>query len=238
MKEQTAYGSVKCIVAVEHSFRVDELVPCGKPKARHKEGVKGAVLDHPFGGPDGTETVTEFPRCGACGKDVEKGTRYRSWTPRYGPAHYRHATCPSPPRSALTGSEILSTAWDIADQEVEVVDDAEAFDDQVSEIAEAIGDLVDLIQEKQDNLESGFGHTSIPAWEELDERRYEYEAWQQEVEGLNGDDFTDTDTDECAEDECGLSVDDHDDADHDFKEPFDGESARDALVEALGACPE
>ena len=102
-------------------------------------------------------------------------------------------------------------AWDIADEDLLTFDTYEAFKEAVEDLEGRVGEIVDVIQEKQDNIESGFGHTEIQAWYDLDERRGLYEEWMDSVSsGLN-----DIDEDE-----------------------FDGDYASDVYAQLLGECPE
>jgi hypothetical protein len=197
---------------------------CGATAQRHG-GTKRPITDHPYGGESGTEIFTKFPKCsGGCGRTLEKGEQYRKWVVNFGPTFIRCMSCAAPSRSSMTSSEILSMAWDIADQSIEdsevaTLEDAESKRD---ELAEAIQEVVDLIQEKLDNIESGMGHTYAPVYEELDERRSEYESWQQEMESVDFSDLTTDEEDEDGEDEEG----------------FDADGARERLEEALSAAPE
>lgn len=153
-----------------------------------------------------------FKCMGPCQKEIPIGSQYRRWRMNYRADHVRCMNCPTPPRSFFTTSEILAAAWDI--QDGTDLGPHEGYDDFVAacgEVAEAIQEIVDLIQEKQDNIEQGFGHTQIQAWEDLDERRAGYESWAEEVEAVPNN-FDEDD--------------------------FDPEDARDALAEAIGNGPE
>lgn len=238
MNQQKARGSMICTVVVPPSWEGGKPSTCGKSARAHGPNVK-RVIDHKFGGLDGHYTVTTYPECGVCHRQIVKGEEYRFWQPRHGPRFTRCLTCPPPARSMLTGSEILSMAWDIADDPVDVPDDAtlEDVESMRDDFAERIQEVVDLIQEKLDAIESGMGHTGVPVYEELEERKGGYESWQQEVESL---DFDTVEGEACAE--CGLSETDcgASDDDHEFsaEQGLDVEAARDALSEALGQCPE
>lgn len=234
--EDGEYGYVKAEIDLddERTFK-----KCGKAKRSHSAGVKNPILDHPYGGEDGSLIEIKFPTCGVCKKEIEKGEQYRYWAPRYGARHTRCMECPAPPRSALTSSEILSMAWDIADGSIESGDVKEDFESARDEYAERVQEIVDLIQEKMDNIESGFGHTSVPVYEELEERLAMYEDWQQEIEGLDFDDFSE-ESEACSE--CSLSESDHfpNDEDHEWTADaeFDAQAALDALSEAVSNAPE
>lgn len=240
MNLQKVRGSWQCQVLVE---RWSEQEPCGKPKRSHSDKVKRGVTDHPYGGEDGTLIALVLPKCGGpCGRELQPGEEYRLWAPRYGPKRIRCMVCPAPSRASMTGSEILSMAWDIADDDIsaeglESIDDFESLRD---DFAQRIQEVVDLIQEKLDNIESGTGHTGLPVYEELDERRGMYEDWQQEVEALDFSQFEEA-SEACAN--CSLAASDHyqNDDDHEFEEgesELDVESALEHLQEAIGNCPE
>lgn len=152
-----------------------------------------------------------FKCMGPCHKEIPAGSQYRRWRQNYRSDHVRCMECPTPPRSFFTTSEILSMAWDIADGNVPEFEDYDEFQAACDEVGEQIQEIVNLIQEKQDNIEQGFGHTQIQAWEDLDERRSGYEAWQEEVN------------------QVPYSFDEDD---------FDADDARDALSEAMSNSPE
>lgn len=149
----------------------------------------------------------------------------------------------------MTGSEILATAWDIADDDWSQGDTLEDFEAMRDDAVERIEELVDLIDEKLSNIEDGMGHTDVPVYYDLEERRDMYDEWRDAVEAV---DFTD-----CVDDDhvpaclkCGLSYEDgphwaqDDDFDHEYEAddtdeaPFDSEAAAEALQEAIDACPE
>lgn len=177
--------------------------------------------------------------CGRCGITIDKGDSYRWWKFRYGGRRIRctKPTC-APKRSELTQNEVLGTAWDLADSDLPVMGEPDDFDEQVADAVNTIGEILDMIQEKMDNIEQGFGHTSVPAYEELEYQQSDIEDWQQTVEALASDDFME-DSEECSE--CGGDEDSHDedDVDHAFQaeQEFDYETAHEALVQALSECP-
>lgn len=237
---QKAYGSNRCQVETGTDYAGNPRV-CNKSKKAHGPSVKHPITDHLYGGEDGTNWTKVYPVCGSCREAIPHGEQYKLWVPRYKPRMVRHMTCPTPPRSAFTNSEILSMAWDLADGSWDVMEDKDSFTSQVEDVANGIEEIVDVIQDKLDNIESGFGHTELPVYEELDERREMYEEWQREVEELDADEFEE-EGDACTK--CGLSEDDGDHMDeddwHDFdpEDEFDSEGAHEAFMEALGACPE
>jgi hypothetical protein len=126
--------------------------------------------------------------CGRCHTPLPAGSAYRWWKFRYGGTHKRcMANACYPKRSELTQNEVEAMAWDIQDTTVGPVIDFEEFEELVDDFAEQIDELVDLIREKMDNIEAGFGHTSVPAYEELEERAYEAEDWADNVRGVLND---------------------------------------------------
>lgn len=149
--------------------------------------------------------------CESCGKPIRRGDGYRWVKRRYGPKRSRHLTCPTWKRWQLTGSEILASAWVIADEEVPEFGTLEEARDFANDLADRIeAELVELIQEKMDNIEAGFGHTEVPVWYDLDDRRTLYEEWAEIVRY------------------CLDS----------FDEDGDAEEWREAIEGALGECPE
>lgn len=209
---------------------------CRKSKKAHGPSVKNPIIDHVYGGPDGTLIDIVMPRCGGgCGRTIEKGEQYRFWAPRYGARQTRCMTCPPPSRSALTNSEILSTAWDIADGSIEAEDQSD-LESQRDELAERVGEIVEMIEEKMGNIESGFGHTDLPIYSELEERRDGYEQWQEAISQVEFSSFEEANEDECSE--CGLAQEDHgEDTDHEFEASFDLDGAIEELENALSECP-
>ena len=141
----------------------------------------------------------------------------------------------------MTGSEILATAWDIADDDWSQGDTQEDFDTLRDDAAERIEGLVDLIDEKLSAIEEGMGHSDVPVYYELEERRDMYQTWADEVSSVTFDEFV-GDEEVCVE--CGLSQTDCQvDADHEYEADsdeagFDAEGAAEALQEAIDACPE
>lgn len=261
MNQQKAVGSHRCAYQVLSTGWNGEMVSrtCGKSKKAHGPTVKSPITSHPYGGEDGDLVVVDFPECGVCHRQIAKGEEYRFWQPRHGARHTRCMTCPPPSRSIMTGSEILSMAWSIADEAPDLPEGSTESDaDTVaSDLAEQIGEIVSLIEEKLDNIESGMGHTDVPVYEELEERKSGYEDWQQEVESLDfsdcyaDPDATPEDDDECAT--CGETYGEHRQPDDDGgayaggpdgecvfdpAEKFDVSAALELISEAMAACPE
>jgi len=131
--------------------------------------------------------------CGKCGVTLPAGGAYIWWKFRYGGKRKR-CTKPEcyPKRSDLTQNEVLTALYDLQDD----IDDRIAKSGSVEDLGEIrddageqIQEIIDVIQEKLDNIEEGFGHTSAPIYEELDSRRDEYESWMSEIEGVEFDEY-------------------------------------------------
>ncbi len=219
-RTQVQRARVTKVCAVVISSDDDSI--CGRHKQKHEGGsAKSPITDHLYGGEDGNLIAERLPKCGSCQKIIESGEQYRKWKPRYRGTVVRcMAPACTPPRSYFTSSEILSQAWDIADKEVPTFESVEDFESWCEDVAGSIQEIVDLIQEKQDNIESGFGHTSLPVYEELDERRYMYEEWM-EAASTAASNLDLSDESEESEDEIDLT-----------------ELLMDAAAEVLGECPE
>ncbi len=184
--------------------------------------------------------------CGRCSDPIGVGDSYRHWSFRYGGTQRRcvKPSC-SPRQSELTQNDVLVMAYQLGEEHFDLTDNIEDFDDQVTEVADAIQEILDVIEEKMINIEDGFGHTEIESYYNLEDQQGEVESWMNEVSELDGADF-EVENDACGE--CGLSENDGDhwpeDEDevkvwHNFQveEEFDSDSAHEALMEAIGACP-
>lgn len=219
----TANRRYRCGVMVPSKYQKNEdgtpvLEPCAKSKSAHqpstvKKKKTGQMVTHPpkvqdheYGDP-----YEVHIQCGNCKENIQPGDRYRFWTPKFGAKVIRCKACPSPSRSFFTRSEILSMAWGIADQDVPNFESVEDFEEWKDEVATQIEEIVEVIQEKLDNIEQGFGHTSLPVYEELEERRDMYEQWKDEVESWDVDV-----EDSCSN--CEMDKDDHDACDG-YQEP-------------------
>lgn len=159
-------------------------------------------------------------QCGKCGKHIGAGDPYRWWKFRFGGRRIRcmDATC-KPKASDLTQSEILGNMYTI--QEGVLLDGATPADLalQARDVAEQIrSDLVEVIQEKVDNMESGFGHATS-ASEELQERGDAFDGWADEI-------------DTAADEAEALGEDEEEDPEDVL------EQARDLIQEAIDNCPE
>jgi len=140
--------------------------------------------------------------CPRCGTAITVGMPYLKWAFRYGGTHKRCVNCPPKP-SELTQSEILGAAYGISEQyDPHSCESIEDLREMQQEVVDEIEQIVDLIQEKLDNIESGCGHTDLPVYEELESRREMYEEWKQEVEDVDIEDV------ECPD--CGGSGKDDD----------------------------
>lgn len=127
-----------------------------------------------------------FKCMGPCQKEIPVGSGYRRWRMNFRPDHVRCMTCPTPPRSFFTSSEILAMAWDLVDGTETNIESYEDFETSMDSLMDGIQEIVDLIQEKLYNIEQGIGHTGVPVYDELEERKSMYEDWLQEVESLKG----------------------------------------------------
>lgn len=131
-------------------------------------------------------------KCGKCGQQISKGDPYRWWKFHSSGKRVRcmKPEC-SPRRSELTQSAIYAAAWDAQDAASDALANAQTKDDLEAlrdDLASDIDSIVDELQEKLDNIESGMGHTDVPIYEELDERRQNYEEWKDAVENVDVDD--------------------------------------------------
>ena len=132
--------------------------------------------------------------CGKCGATLGAGSAYRWWKSRFGPKRVRcmARTC-DPKPSELVTNEVTSAALGIAETTEDAIGGAESVgevNDAMEEAASNIqSDVIEACEEKMSNIESGFGHTDIPAYAEIEERKDEYESWMSAVEGWQGDDI-------------------------------------------------
>ncbi len=167
--------------------------------------------------------------CGKCEKLLPAGSAYIYWEFRFGGKHTRcTATACYPRPSELTQSEIKGNAYTIQETattvaEASTLDELESLRD---EAAQGVEEIVELIQEKLDAIEEGMGHTEVPVYEELEERREGYEGWQQEIEGADFEDFGETEMEDKSPEERDACK----------EEWF--EEQREVLQEALNNCPE
>lgn len=184
--------------------------------------------------------------------EIEIGQKYKYWTPRMGAKHTRHYDCPSPSRSFFTSSEILATAWDIADGNVDFSDVSDMSDAQGvrDDFAEQVREIVSMIEEKVSAIQQYF--ESSPTIDELEERGYQYDAWAEEIEAVDFSEFELEDEDACKY--CGQAEDEllhywdeeveiqNQDFEHKFEASeeiiFDVEGAQEALAEVVGNAPE
>lgn len=178
--------------------------------------------------------------CTRCGEAIKAGDGYRWWSFRYG-GTYRRCMKPecSPRASDLTQNEVLQAAYDLSEEEVVLAESLEDFQQQAEEFSDRINDeVLELIQEKMDNIEQGFGHTDLEAYYNLEEQYGEVESWAESVAQV-ADQLDSAESDVC--EECGLAETDcrTSGEDHEFTPgtDFDAEAAQEALQEALGACP-
>lgn len=122
--------------------------------------------------------------CGRCGKKIEPGEEYLSWSFRYGGTHFRCLDHP-PRRSELTQSKLseVYAAQESAEDEIDalVVDE----DGAVEGVKDAVQTVIDQIQETaSEYMEAAehFGGEGENAW-----RADELEAWSGELESFYPD---------------------------------------------------
>lgn len=165
--------------------------------------------------------------CEKCRKPLPKGSAYIHWTFRFG---WKHTRCTDPtcyPKpSELTQSEIKSNAYAIQETDISEATTIEDLEELRGEAAQGVEEIVDLIQEKLEAIEEGMGHANAPVYEELDERRDEYECWEQEIEGVEFEEF---------DEYIPEDADDQEKAEH-KTDWF--EDQRLVLQDALDNCPE
>lgn len=153
--------------------------------------------------------------CGRCGDPIPVGAPYVHWSFRFGGKYKRCAKPSCAPRaSELTQNETRSAAYALTEEEI-AFDNYDDFEEAVQDYAQRILDeVLETIQEKMDNIESGFGHTDLDAYYNLEEQYGEVEQWAENVERVTDQqDWLDGDGE------------------------FMAEEAREALIEALGECP-
>ena len=123
--------------------------------------------------------------CGHCQKNIEPGQSYRYAEPRYGPAKYRHSTCPAWRQSELTSGKTaqLLAIQEAAEDAVSAWgrEDANELHDALTTAAEEARSLAEEYRESAENIESGFGHR-VEKCDELESRADEIEAWADELE--------------------------------------------------------
>ncbi len=147
--------------------------------------------------------------CQVCQKEIVKGDSYIWW------AFYRagkNIRCLDhrPRGSETTGSETESMGLAIGESlELESVpqstDDADTLK---ADVVEAIEAIKEVIQEKMDNIESGFGHTDVPSYYDQEELLDAHESWADEIDGLDPEDFSGQ-GDACKKCELGQWDGDH-----------------------------
>jgi hypothetical protein len=129
--------------------------------------------------------------CGKCGKKIQKGDPYMWWKFRYGGRRVRCPNCP-PSRADLTQNDVLGIVYDAQDTaqaDVAAADSPDALQDAMIALAESIQEAMEACQEKMDNIESGFGHTEIQAYQDAEERQSSLEDWKGEAEGFSPEDI-------------------------------------------------
>lgn len=160
--------------------------------------------------PDPTQPLP-MPKCGKCGNEIEVGAPYKWVKTKSGPyggtVKYRCSTCPVWRPSELSSSkmaEIMAAQEELDDQlpAAESVDDLESLRDN---LAEAIRGVAEQYEESASNMEDGFGHETEQSME-LRERAESLEAWADEVESVDFDDFDEDDIGEEDPDEDEIEA--------------------------------
>lgn len=151
--------------------------------------------------------------CQVCQKEIVKGDSYLWW------AFYRagkNIRClDHPPRgSETTGSETesMSLAIDEAFATEVTPESSEDAEELRDSIVDQVQEIIDVIQDKMDNIESGFGHTEVEAYYFQEEQHDAYDSWMDEIGNLDIDQFSD-DGDGC--EECGMA---YGEGDHEVKD--------------------
>ena len=142
--------------------------------------------------------------CHSCGKEIEKGQSYQYWEFMKRGTLKLHIDCPVR-RSWLTGSEIKGTLWDLCDDFAPEGDPAEIAQ-SLTDFADEVEQVMDMMQESMDNIESGIGHCDVPVYEELQERYDELENWKGEIESAVSD-IESEQPEEYEEQECSCEAD-------------------------------
>lgn len=123
--------------------------------------------------------------CGRCGKKIEPGDEYLSWSFRYGGTHFRCLDHP-PRRSELTQSKLgeVYAAQETAEDDINriVIDE----DGAMEAIKEAVQAVIDQIQETATEYMDAAEH--FGGGGENAERADELESWAGELEGFEPDD--------------------------------------------------
>lgn len=172
--------------------------------------------------------------CGSCRQEIKEGMPYRYWKFRHGGTQRRcmKPQC-APKRWDLTQNEVLSTLWQTIDSfDPSAYEDFGALKEALEDMASEIRDnAIALLEEKMDNIESGFGHTEVPAYQELEERKDALESFCDDLESAAGD----LETDHALSEE---ELEDLDEEERAEKQREALEAAREAAQEAVNGCPE
>jgi hypothetical protein len=122
--------------------------------------------------------------CGRCGKKIEPGDEYLSWSFRYGGTHFRCLDHP-PRQSELTQSKLseVYSAQETAEDEIDaiVVDE----DGAVEGVKDAVQTVIDQIQETASEYMEAAEHFGGEG--ENAERADELESWSGELESFYPD---------------------------------------------------
>ena len=183
--------------------------------------------------------------CQAVGCEVVilTGDSYLWWKPYRSVKRIRCLDHPPRP-SETTGSESESMMLAIGEGLVQEDPQTEKdFETLVSDATDQIQNILDMIQEKMDNIEAGFGHTEIEAYYVQQEQWDAFDSWMTEVDGFDVSGYG-YESDACGK--CGQGQWDGqhapqqlgDDDWHPFQEgemEFDSETAMSDFMEIIDA---
>lgn len=131
-------------------------------------------------------------KCESCGKDIEIGTPYKHVTPKSGPygghKRNRHESCPDWRPSELSSSKMATVmaAQESFYDQLYSLDEKDAIQDAVNEVAEAAREVASEYEESADNIEQYF--PSSDKADELRDNASQLEGWADELEqALDGE---------------------------------------------------
>jgi len=181
-------------------------------------------------------------KCGRCGKVIEPGEQYLSWSFRYGGTHFR-CLDHRPRPSELTQSKMAEVyaAIETAEDQLDGCGDVEDIKNLIEEVAEAARSVADEYREAAEPF-GGAGENADRA-DELEGYADELESFDpEEGEVWSDEDHMDEARERAGEGAEPLDViaalqeirDEWEEDDHDADAV---ESAKDEARELLGGCP-
>lgn len=121
-----------------------------------------------------------------CGRFIEVGETYYVAKPYRAPKIIRCINHP-PRASETTSSEKLSAVYavqeELDDLEISKYDDQQALADDVGGIAERAHEAAQMFEESADNIEDGFGHSTMQS-DELRDQGSEVDSWADEIDQI------------------------------------------------------